>query len=276
MYDKTAGLTDTHAHLSYLAERGIPLTLISDLFDAEFGFILDIGTSPGDLAARIELLCRYPKVRFACGIWPHRELFNRVKESVSQIEDDINAAPQGSVVAIGECGYDRRESPEAPKAERELFELQLELAGRSGLPVIIHSRDAYDETLASVLHFPGVRGVIHCFSYGACEARRFIDAGYFISFAGNVTYKNSSTIREALSVVPKDRILLETDCPYLAPSSSRGKPCHPGLISETYGFCADFLGIEVEELKIAVAENARILFGQKNSDTCPNKSRIAI
>lgn len=255
------GLTDTHSHLSYLAERGVTFETLDRLFEEGFGFMLDIGTEPGDLAGRIEALSKYPNVRFACGIWPHAEFFSSCSKAAAQIEKEIAAAPEGLVAAIGECGFDRRANPKPSRAERELLELQLDIARRLSLPVIIHSREAPTETIAALSHFPTVHGVIHCFSYGLYEAKMFLDRGYYISFAGNLTYKNAQNLRDTLPFIPADRLLLETDCPFLAPASKRGTACHPGMIRETYEAAAEILGIGYEELKERVAANAAALFG---------------
>ncbi|MDR2468165.1 MAG: TatD family hydrolase, partial [Spirochaetaceae bacterium] len=178
------GLTDTHAHLSYLQERGIDISQIDALVDDGFGFILDIGTAAGDFSPRWAQLSRYANVRFSCGIWPHAEDLAHRFAVVARLEQDLDHAPAGAVVAIGECGFDRRENPAAPPEECELLELQLDLATRRNLPVIIHSREAPRETIETLARYPAVRGVIHCFSYTLDEARCFLDLGYMISFAG--------------------------------------------------------------------------------------------
>ena len=141
------------------------------------------------------------------------------------------------------------------------MELQLDLARRLKLPVIIHSRDAPGETAEILGSRPGVSGVIHCFSYGPAEARRFLDLGFFISFAGNLTYKNAAVIREACAMVPGDRLLLETDCPYLAPVPFRGKPAHPGMAAETYRLAAEIRAEDFETMSERIAVNVRNLFG---------------
>ncbi|MDR2510664.1 MAG: TatD family hydrolase [Spirochaetaceae bacterium] len=255
-----AGFTDTHCHLSYLEERGIPRELTASLFDSTLDFALDIGTEAGDLERRVEKLSAYSAVRFAAGIWPHAEFLARAGECVLRLERSIEAAPRGLVAAIGECGYDRRENPRASEEERELLELQLELAKRRRLPVIIHSREAPGETLESLRRFPGVRGVIHCFSYGDKEAAAFLDLGYYISFAGNLTYKSAGNLRETLRFIPRNRLLLETDAPFLAPASNRGKTCHPGMITETYKCAAELCSISLDRLKEVIAGNSSELF----------------
>lgn len=265
-----SGWTDTHAHLSYLTERGIGNETIGALFEQgglrSFDFILDIGTEPGDLDGRIKGFSRYKKARFACGIWPHKELLEKRLEAVKEIERDINAAPCGLISAIGECGFDRRENPEAPNSEVELFELQLALAQKLNLPVIVHSREAPEETLLSLKKFSDVCAVIHCFSYDKELLKKFLDINCYISFAGNLTYKNAHNLREALPVVSKERLFLETDSPYLAPQAFRGKICHPGMISETYTCAAGLLHIDIEDLKNLIYTNAAMFFNLNFAD----------
>jgi TatD DNase family protein len=184
---------------------------------------------------------------------------------VPQLEAHIAAAPAGLVAAVGECGLDHHQElppgTELDKAgETELLEMLLDLAGRLKLPIIIHSRDAPEETAAVLARRPEVPGVIHCFSYGKDEARKFLDLGYYISFAGNVTYKNASRLREALLFVPRDRLLLETDSPFLAPAPHRGKPANPGMVVENYILAAELCGIGLIALGERIAENAESLF----------------
>jgi TatD DNase family protein len=256
------GLIDTHAHLFYLAERGFDVAaLLTGLFAEGFAGILDIGTDAGDLSGRVAAFSRFAQVRFAAGNWPYTEAIEQRHEKIARLEQEIGSFPAGRVAAVGECGFDRKETPEYSAAERELLELQLDLARRTGLPVIIHSREAYRETLETLTAFPDVRGVIHCFTYGPQEAAAFLDLGYFISFAGNLTYKNAATIREALKVVPDDRLLLETDCPFLAPVPNRGKACEPGMVGFTYALAAEIRNTPLDALKVIAARNARSLFG---------------
>jgi TatD DNase family protein len=147
------------------------------------------------------------------------------------------------------------------RAETELFELQLQLALELDLPVIVHSRDAAQETLEVLQRYPSVRGVIHCFSYGKDESRLFLDSGWYLSFAGNVTYKNAENLREALRFVSEDRLLLETDSPYLSPVPHRGKSATPQMVEVTYRFAAELRGLPVERLAESVRINGSKLFG---------------
>jgi TatD DNase family protein len=276
---ETPRIIDTHAHLSMLDEfnarfnarrEGAPAfmgaaALTQGLFDAGFGGIIDIGTQAEDLPGRIAAFSRFERVRFAAGLWPDPDNIARRRELAPLLERNIAAAPPGLVAAVGECGLDHHQElpagTELDKAgERELLEMLLDLAERRNLPVIIHSRDAAEETAAILAGFPGVRGVIHCFSYGVTEARAFLDLGSYLSFAGNLTYKNAGNLREALCYAPLDRLLLETDAPFLAPVSHRGKPSDPGMVAENYALAAELRGLSLHALTAGISENVRCLF----------------
>jgi TatD DNase family protein len=255
---------DTHAHLSKLLSRGIPAERIPELFAEGFGGIIDIGTDAEDLHGRLETFASLEKVWFSGGIWPAPEAIAARWEQIARLEAHIDAAPKGRVVAVGECGLDRfHNTPDSgvdPGAERELLELQLDLARKKGLPTIIHSREAAAETVSILRHYPG-GGIIHCFSYGPEEAAVFLDLGWYLSFAGNATYKNSIPIREALRFVPADRLFLETDAPYLAPAPHRGKTAEPGMVEYVYRLAAELRKIPLEDLAAQTARNVKTVFG---------------
>jgi TatD DNase family protein len=272
-------MIDTHAHLSMLDEsnarfnarrEGSPAfmgaeALTQGLFDSGFGGIIDIGTEAEDLPGRIAAFSRFERVRFSAGLWPDPENIARRRELVPRLEHNIATAAAGLVVAVGECGLDHHQELPAgadldKAGERDLLELLLDLAERRGLPVIIHSRDAPEETAAILAGFPAVRGVIHCFSYGVAEARTFLDLGYHLSFAGNLTYKNAPNLREALCFVPQDRLLLETDSPFLAPVPHRGRPADPGMVAENYALAAALRGQDSGSLTAAISRNVSGLF----------------
>jgi TatD DNase family protein len=256
--------TDTHAHLGRLESAH---SLLTSLFNSGFGKILDIGTACDDLAGRIAEFSQYPAVRFAAGIWPYPEAVANRVNAAAALEAQIRAAPPGFTVAVGECGLDHHQEQPDKAGERELFEAHIALAAKFDLPLIVHSRDAPTETIAVLRDHPGIRGIIHCYSYGVEEARIFLDLGYHISFAGNLTYKKSDNLRETLRFVPAGRLLLETDSPFLAPQSQRGKPCHPGLIAETYTLAAELRGLDREALKKLIATNAdALLFAHKTAE----------
>jgi len=255
---------DSHAHLSLISKRGIDVHAMIGRLSAEgFRGILDIGTEAGDLEARLAAFAAYPGVCFSAGIWPSREAIPDRVRQVEILRDSIASAGAEKVVAIGECGLDRHWNTEEEtwRDEAELFAAQAQLAVDLDLPIIVHSRDAAEDTAAVLQGIPGVRGVIHCFSYGALEAKRFLDLGFYLSFAGTLTYKKADDLRAALAYAPPDRILLETDSPYLAPVPFRGKIAEPGMVAYTYAAAASIKGMPLEELAEKVESNYRKLFG---------------
>jgi TatD DNase family protein len=260
------GFIDTHAHLGFLGERGIDAhECLNGLFEKGFGGIIDIGTEADDLAGRLAAFSRYERVRFSAGVWPSWEAAGSGPELVRELERQIRAAPKGLVVAVGECGLDYHQRTDKAGENREgaaeLLLLQLDLAERLGLPVIIHSRDAPEDTIGLLSSRPGLPGVIHCFSYTKEEVRVFLNLGYYVSFAGSLTYKNAQNLRDALAYVPLDRLLLETDAPYLAPAPLRGKASDPGMVAHTYALAAGLLNMDIAALTGQIAANTQALFG---------------
>jgi TatD DNase family protein len=264
-FSEISGLIDTHAHLSMLQPDGISVEEgIAQLFAAGFGGIIDVGTDANDLSRRTNRFSRFERVRFAAGVWPYPHAIADPNRPLAELEAQIAETPQSLLAAVGECGLDRhRNKPETGAdiaGEQKLFEGQLDLAMRLNLPIIIHSREAPEETARILADHPGVRGVIHSFSYGIPEARDFLNLGYYLSFTGVLTYKNAQNLREAIAFAPPDRILLETDAPFLAPLPFRGKPAHPCMILETYQFASNLLNIPLETLKNRIARNTADLF----------------
>ena len=226
---------------------------------------------------------------FSAGIWPDPDSIKNRAEKISLLEKTISEIKSNSeksesaentkgeffigekLVALGECGLDHHWNVAGPDArseadfdqdllfgERELFEAQISLAKKFSLPVIVHSRDAAAQTLECVKNSNFHNGIIHCFSYGLEEARAFLDLGWHISFSGSVTYTKKSKLeqmRELIRLVPEERLLVETDAPYLAPVPMRGKANNPTFIEHTYKYIADIRGIEVEKLCELVEKN---------------------
>ena len=258
--------TDTHAHLSLIGERTNQLqTLLKQLKESKCPFLLDIGTEPGDLTEHKKntLLDNKPLdfIYYACGLWPSAEVIKNRAENLKILEKDLK---EKRVIALGECGIDRRETNSENGGdilgERELFIKQIELAKELNLPLIIHSRDGFKETLSCLEEVNYHHGIIHCFSYGIEEVKKFLELGCFISFAGTITFKKTEKLQEALAYVPDDRLLLETDAPYLAPVPYRGQTNTPLLISETYKKAAIIRNTTPEKLAAIVEKNSKNLF----------------
>jgi len=253
-------------------ETGALQTYIDEWISAGLTYIVDVGTKADDLAERISSISKTfgrqteLKIIYSAGIWPSEEAIQNRRRYIDELKAQIQSAPRKLLAAIGECGLDRYwNRPEQGadiQGEQELLEAQLDLAQRCSLPVIIHSRDAAQETLDMLKTFPSVRGVIHCFSYGKEELQAFLELGWYISFAGNVTYKNAHNIREALQAVPLDRFLLETDSPYLAPIPHRGKAANPSMVFHQYELAARLKNLTLDQLALQVESNFRKVFIQ--------------
>lgn len=265
--------TDTHAHLS-LCERRIGRQQLFSLLDeydelwqnhgtSSQVFIVDIGTKPGDLTSRLEVFGTYSRLKFSAGIWPSQSALESQDESLQKLLADCE---NPRVAAIGECGLDYYHMAGSRDLQLRLFEKQLEIADRRGLPLIVHSRDAFVDTL-SILKTCAktLKVIIHCFSYTSAEAEKFLEYNFFISFAGTITYRNAAPLREALQIVPESRLLLETDAPYLNPEPFRGKPASPADIARTYQTAAALRNSTPEHLAQIVFRNAHAIFGTTSS-----------
>lgn len=272
--------------------------ILSQMAKRNCFFGLDIGTEPDDLLKRQSCMDTAianmsdtflaDKVRkfvhFSAGIWPSvkdiKERHNSMKvlkETIEQVnknadDDSLNR----KIIAIGECGLDHHWNPsgvdgrceddfdqEMYIAEKELFSMQLEYAKELNLPIIVHSRDAFEDTYDCIKNSGWNTGIIHCYSYGAEEARKFLDLGWYISFSGGVTYTKKSkmeAMKELVTLVPEERILLETDSPYLAPVPLRGTLNTPLNVEYTYKFIAQIRGTDHEKLSETVDKNIKELF----------------
>jgi TatD DNase family protein len=191
-----------------------------------------------------------------CKLSPDEEIA-RIKALVC----DEAVRRENKIVAIGEIGFDYYWQPVNKELQREYFEKQMALADDLGLPVIIHDRDAHGDTFELLCRFPSVRGVLHSCSMSAEMVKEMVKRGWFISFSGTVTFKNANRVREACAAVPLDRILIETDAPYLAPVPHRGKMNNSTYMQNTALAVADVLSVSYDEIVRRTAENARELFG---------------
>jgi TatD DNase family protein len=166
------------------------------------------------------------------------------------------------VIALGEMGLDYHYEPIDRPRQAMFFQRQLELAKERDLPVVIHCREAVEDTLAILKDFPGVRGVFHCFTGRLSEAKRILDAGYYLGFTGPVTFKKSDELREVARMTPADRLLVETDSPYLSPEPMRGQKVNePALVMHVAARIAAERKISVKELDEMTTANASRLFG---------------
>lgn len=251
-------MIDTHAHLEMEAFDGDREEVLRRAAEAGLTAIITVGTTLADCEKAVTLARRYPPLYAAVGIHPHeaKGVDGGAWEAMRRL------AQRDKVVAVGEIGLDffYEHSPRAIQIRR--FGEQLDLAEELGLPVIIHNRDAHGETLEILQARRGrLRGVLHCFSGDRAMAGRCLDMGFHLSVAGPVTYRNADRLREVARNIPLERLLIETDAPYLAPQPHRGKRNEPAYMVETAECLAGILGMPSEELGRRTTENARRLFG---------------
>jgi TatD DNase family protein len=219
--------------------------------------VITVGCDEDEIPKALSISNRYNNVWCAIGYHPYEA--DKVKEE--QLEDLKRLATENEkVVAIGECGLDYYRDWASKQNQWRIFEKQLEIAKELNLPVVIHSRDA-DEDTVSILKTSGVeKGVIHCFTGTETLLKGALDLGFYISFSGIVTYKNANDLRELAKKVPLDRILVETDSPYLAPVPKRGKKNMPPYVFYTMKFLSEWLKVPLDMFNRITTTNAVKLF----------------
>ncbi len=250
-------MIDTHCHLTFPKLRNRVDEVLAAAEADGVHEMITIGTTPSDVEAARSLADERHNVRFAAGIHPHEA--GRV--ALSEVPPVFEAAKDGRFVAFGEMGLDYHYDV-AHDVQRELFQSQLELVASSDVirPVVLHCREAIDDTLAAIQasRVDGSRFVFHCFSGTAEDVRRVLDIGAMVSFTGIVTYKNAPEVREAAQVVPDDRIMVETDAPYLTPEPHRKvRPNEPRYVAATARFLAELRGVPFERFVEQADANAR-------------------
>lgn len=251
---------DTHCHLTHGRFADDLDEVIVRARAAGLVGCMTIGTGVEDARAARLLAVRYPDfVAAAAGIDPfhaHRA-GDRFEEAFDALEALVR---EGGYHAIGECGLDYHYDLDPPPVQRARLERHLDLAERLRLPVVIHVREAHDDMAAILAAFPEVEGVIHSFTAGPREAARYLALGWHLAFNGVVTYKNAPEVREAARIVPPERLLTETDGPYLAPVPVRGQRCEPAHMAHTVAALSAARGESPAVLAATTAANARRLF----------------
>lgn len=223
--------------------------------------ILNIGASIRSSRASLELAERYGFIYAAVGIHPgDAQRMERGNDEGALAEIEAMAA-HPKAVAIGEIGLDYHYDGTDKERQFWFFEKQLSLAEKLHMPVIIHDRDAHGDCFDILKRHPASYGVFHSFSGSAEMARQLVDMGWYISFSGPVTYKNAAKVKEACAIVPDDRILVETDAPYLPPVPHRGKLNHSGYLHYTAEVVAELRGVMPEEIAACTIANTKRLFG---------------
>jgi TatD DNase family protein len=254
-------LIDSHCHLNYegLVERQDEV-LESARNRGVLGF-LNISTRQNEWSDVIAVAERHGDVWASVGVHPH-EADAHPDLGAAALE---TAADHPRVIAIGECGLDYYYDKSDRHAQRERFEAHIEAARRTGLPLVVHTRDAEADTaeiLERAVSEGGVTGVLHCFTGSAELARKGLDLGFYVSLSGIVTFKNARDLQDTAKWLPANQMLVETDAPFLAPVPHRGRKCEPAFVADTAAFVADLRGETPEQLAAATTDNFFRLFNK--------------
>jgi len=253
-------LIDSHCHLDMDDYADDLAAVLARAVAAGVSEIITVGTDLGSSREALALARKYPMLKAAVGIHPH-DVGNAGDADWDAL---LNLVAQGrdAIVAWGEIGLDYAKNHSPHDIQRRQFARQLELAAQARLPVIIHDREAHNDILAALTASPARQqsGVLHCFSGDWPLAKKLLDLGLYISISGIVTFKNAAALQEVAAKVPLDRLLVETDGPFLAPHPYRGKRNEPAWLVKTAEHIAGLRGMPLSELVAATAANTRGLF----------------
>lgn len=248
---------DSHGHYTDSAFDADRDELLESLPQKGVCGIVTVGSSMEDSYKCIEIADKYAYVYAACGVHPEAEA-ETPDDFADELEKLLCKSPK--IRALGEIGLDYHYENYNRQRQIKLFTVQLELADSLGLPVIVHSRNANEDTM-EILRKYRPKGVVHCFSGSAETAKEIISLGMYISFTGVLTFKNAKKAVKSLAELPIDRLMLETDCPYMAPEPYRGQRCDSSMIAKTAERAAEIKGMYVQEMLDITNCNAREFFG---------------
>ena len=250
---------DTHTHLDIIEKQeSQQIKVVEESHEKKIERLITISTTIESYLSGKNLVNKFPDIVYTtCGLYPsHAEAYddNMRNQLIAQLKE-------GVAVAIGEAGIDYHWNYATPDLQKKLFRDQIHLAKEFDLPLVIHARNSYDDIYAIIKEEkPSKGGVMHCYSSDVSYVDKFVELGLYISFAGNVTYKKAHTLQESCVATPLERLVLETDAPYLTPMPFRGKKNYPHLISNTAEFVAELKGVSLEKLSEATCQNAIDLF----------------
>jgi TatD DNase family protein len=254
-------LIDSHCHLNYagLAERQDEV--LANARECGVAGFLNISTRKSEWGEVLGAAERNEDVWATIGVHPHEADAHPDLGASALVE----AASHQRVIGIGECGLDYHYDKSDRAAQRDRFQAHIDAARETGLPLVVHTRDAEDDTaeiLGRAVREGGVTGVLHCFTGSAELARKALDFGFYISLSGIVTFKNAKDLQETATWLPADRMLVETDSPFLAPVPHRGQTCEPAFVADTAAFVADLRDVLVEALAETTTANFFRLFNR--------------
>ncbi len=248
-------MVDTHAHLADGRFNKDRAQVIERALKAKVKEILCVCCNAKELSIFSQALSSYPFIWLAAGIHPHDA--SKYKEMKKMFEPALKIK---RFCALGEIGLDYHYINSPREIQKEVFRQQLEFAREKDLPVIVHSREAAEDAWRILKDEATEQAVIHCFSGEKKELERYLQSGFYVSFAGMITFPSAPNLRDLVSLVPSDKLLLETDCPYLAPQPVRGKRNEPAFVRHTMEEIARIRHIPPQELDEITTQNARMLF----------------
>jgi TatD DNase family protein len=254
-------LIDSHCHLNYegLAERREEV--LNTARAAGVTGFLNISTRQGEWNDVIAVAEANADVWATVGVHPHEADAHPDLGAAALVE----AASHPDVIAIGECGLDYYYDKSDRAAQRDRFGAHIEAARATGLPLVVHTRDAEEDTAAILeraVNAGGVRGVLHCFTGSRALAEKALGLGFYVSLSGIVTFKNAQDLQETAKIIPDERLLVETDSPFLAPVPHRGQTCEPAFVADTARFVAELRGVDAETLAQQTTANFFKLFNK--------------
>jgi len=251
-------LVDTHSHIDYLVREGADATVVMDEAKmAGVSWMVNPSVTPDHFSDVLRLIEQFPNLFAASAVHP-TDVQDVDPETWKTSVETMLEHPK--VVAIGETGLDYHWDKTHIELQHSFFRTLLSMARERNLPVIVHDREAHEDICRIISEFSGVRGVMHCFSGDTDFANAMIKLGFYISFAGNVTFKNAKNLHEAATEVPLEWMLLETDAPFLSPVPFRGKPNDPAKVQYVAARIAELKGIPIETVAEVTSENARKVF----------------
>ncbi|MBA3954132.1 TatD family hydrolase [Candidatus Dependentiae bacterium] len=270
-------LIDTHCHINIMTKESFDTVLlphdyqlaqqiIADAKKEEVFIIFNVGTSLIESINCIELAKKFPEIYAVVGIHPN-DLSHEWRSDIAQLKKFIIAKNENKIVAIGECGLDFHYPDYDLTRQQDAFKVQIELALEHDLPLVIHTRDAGDETLRALETFKdsNLRGVIHCFSEGLVFAQDAINLGFVLGIGGTITYPKNTHLRQVVTTVGLDHIILETDAPYLPPQSLRGKKNSPKNIRVIANYIAELLETDLQTVADATTNTVKKIFKYQDS-----------
>jgi len=250
-------LFDTHAHMNDPAFDPDREELMASLASAGVGLVMNAGCSLESSRDIVQMAEKYPWLYASVG--SHPDSADEVNEEVLEEYRKL-CKLRNKVKAIGEIGLDYYYEDIPREIQQKAFRMQMALAQELDLPVIVHEREAHNDGMLIVKEFPKVKGVFHCYSGSAEMARQLVNMGWYIGFTGVLTFKNARKAVETAASIPLDRIVLETDCPFMAPEPFRGKRNHPGYLYRMAEKLAEIRGISVEEVHEITTANGKRLY----------------